>query len=42
MAEHDTDRGYLLDNRQSEASIRFGALAELFDPQPGRARRPRP
>jgi SAM-dependent methyltransferase len=32
MAEHDTDRGYLLDNRQSEAGIRFGALAELFDP----------
>ncbi|MDI5964613.1 methyltransferase domain-containing protein [Streptomyces sp. SL13] len=32
MAEHDADRGYLLDNRQSEAGIRFGALAELFDP----------
>ncbi|MFJ7495981.1 class I SAM-dependent methyltransferase [Streptomyces sp. NPDC097727] len=32
MAEHETDRGYLLDNRQSEAGIRFGALAELFDP----------
>ncbi|MEW9518310.1 class I SAM-dependent methyltransferase [Streptomyces tubercidicus] len=32
MAEHDTDRGYLLDNKQSEAGIRFGALAELFDP----------
>ena len=32
MAEHDTDRGYLLDNGQSEAGIRFGALAELFDP----------
>jgi SAM-dependent methyltransferase len=32
MAEPDTDRGYLLDNRQAEAGIRFGALAELFDP----------
>ncbi|MFE7045667.1 class I SAM-dependent methyltransferase [Streptomyces atratus] len=32
MTEHETDRGYLLDNRQSEAGIRFGALAELFDP----------
>nr|WSX19125.1 methyltransferase domain-containing protein [Streptomyces tubercidicus] len=32
MAEHDTDHGYLLDNKQSEAGIRFGALAELFDP----------
>ncbi|MFF9510099.1 methyltransferase domain-containing protein [Streptomyces sp. NPDC014724] len=32
MADHDTARGYLLDNRQSEAGIRFGALAELFDP----------
>lgn len=32
MAEHETDRGYLLDNRQSEAGVRFGALAELFDP----------
>lgn len=32
MAEHDTDDGYLLDNRQPEAGIRFGALAELFDP----------
>jgi SAM-dependent methyltransferase len=32
MAEHDTDRGYLLANRQSEAGVRFGALAELFDP----------
>ncbi|WP_055552477.1 class I SAM-dependent methyltransferase [Streptomyces sp. NBRC 110028] len=28
----DEDRGYLLDNRQTEAGIRFGALAELFDP----------
>ncbi|MFJ7999428.1 class I SAM-dependent methyltransferase [Streptomyces sp. NPDC096310] len=32
MAEHGTDHGYLLDNRQSEAGIRFGALSELFDP----------
>ncbi|MGX1849621.1 class I SAM-dependent methyltransferase [Streptomyces sp. NPDC055299] len=32
MAEHETDSGYLLDNRQSEAGVRFGALAELFDP----------
>lgn len=32
MADDETDRGYLLDNRQSEAGIRFGALAELFDP----------
>ncbi|MEV5983212.1 methyltransferase domain-containing protein [Streptomyces sp. NPDC052114] len=32
MAEHTTDHGYLLDNRQSEAGIRFGALSELFDP----------
>jgi SAM-dependent methyltransferase len=32
MADHGSDRGYLLDNRQSEAGIRFGALAELFDP----------
>ncbi|WP_190093814.1 class I SAM-dependent methyltransferase [Streptomyces melanogenes] len=32
MAEYDTDRGYLLDNQQSEAGVRFGALAELFDP----------
>ncbi|MFF1476353.1 methyltransferase domain-containing protein [Streptomyces sp. NPDC058301] len=33
-AEYDTDpgRGYLLDNQQSEAGVRFGALAELFDP----------
>jgi SAM-dependent methyltransferase len=27
-----TDEGYLLDNRQTQAGIRFGALAELFDP----------
>lgn len=32
MAERDTDHGYLLDNRQSEAGIRFDALSELFDP----------
>ncbi|MEU2129769.1 methyltransferase domain-containing protein [Streptomyces sp. NPDC018352] len=32
MAEHDTDHGYLLDNQQSEAGVRFGALSELFDP----------
>jgi SAM-dependent methyltransferase len=27
-----SDEGYLLDNRQSQAGARFGALAELFDP----------
>lgn len=32
MATHETGRGYLLDNRQQEAGIRFGALSELFDP----------
>ncbi|WP_329030384.1 MULTISPECIES: methyltransferase domain-containing protein [unclassified Streptomyces] len=32
MAQHSTDHGYLLDNQQSEAGIRFGALSELFDP----------
>ncbi|MFG2095689.1 class I SAM-dependent methyltransferase [Streptomyces sp. NPDC048612] len=32
MADDDAARGYLLDNRQSEAGVRFGALAELFDP----------
>ena len=32
MGAHNTDHGYLLDNRQSEAGVRFGALAELFDP----------
>lgn len=32
MAEHHTGHGCLLDNRQSEAGVRFGALAELFDP----------
>jgi len=26
------DRGYLLDNRQSQAGTRFGALSALFDP----------
>lgn len=26
------DEGYLLDNRQSQAGVRFDALAELFDP----------
>ncbi|QIQ03463.1 class I SAM-dependent methyltransferase [Streptomyces liangshanensis] len=26
------DRGYLLNNQQAEAGVRFGALAELFDP----------
>lgn len=32
MATHETDRGYLLDNRQQEAGERFRALSELFDP----------
>ncbi|WP_371790110.1 methyltransferase domain-containing protein [Streptomyces sp. NBC_01471] len=32
MADHGADDGYLLDNQQAEAGIRFGALAELFDP----------
>lgn len=32
MADHGADQGYLLDNQQSEAGIRFGALSELFDP----------
>ncbi|GAA3717756.1 class I SAM-dependent methyltransferase [Streptomyces tremellae] len=32
MAERATDQGYLLDNGQAEAGVRFGALAELFDP----------
>ncbi|MFF1556241.1 methyltransferase domain-containing protein [Streptomyces sp. NPDC058279] len=32
MAEDDMYHGYLLDNRQSEAGIRFDALSELFDP----------
>ncbi|MEV8564624.1 methyltransferase domain-containing protein [Streptomyces sp. NPDC051322] len=32
MAAHDADHGYLLDNQQSEAGVRFGALSELFDP----------
>lgn len=30
--EHGADQGYLLDNRQAEAGIRFDALSELFDP----------
>lgn len=32
MPEHGADQGYLLDNRQAEAGIRFDALSELFDP----------
>jgi len=32
MTARGTDFGYLLDNGQSEAGIRLGALAELFDP----------
>ncbi|MFJ7629121.1 class I SAM-dependent methyltransferase [Streptomyces sp. NPDC097595] len=32
MAQHESDHGYLLDNQQSEAGIRFGALSALFDP----------
>ncbi|TXS54846.1 class I SAM-dependent methyltransferase, partial [Streptomyces sp. sk2.1] len=32
MSEHNASRGYLLDNSRSEAGVRFGALAELFDP----------
>ncbi|MFC7307168.1 methyltransferase domain-containing protein [Streptomyces monticola] len=32
MADHSADRGYLLDNQQSQAGIRFDALSELFDP----------
>ncbi|OON82786.1 methyltransferase domain-containing protein [Streptomyces tsukubensis] len=32
MAQHDSDHGYLLDNQQSDAGIRFAALSELFDP----------
>ncbi|MFI0975882.1 class I SAM-dependent methyltransferase [Streptomyces sp. NPDC021093] len=28
----ENEHGYLLDNQQSEAGVRFGALAELFDP----------
>ncbi|MFE7468068.1 class I SAM-dependent methyltransferase [Streptomyces sp. NPDC057499] len=31
-SDHPAGQGYLLDNRQSEAGIRFGALGELFDP----------
>ncbi|MFJ6698115.1 class I SAM-dependent methyltransferase [Streptomyces sp. NPDC091272] len=30
--EGPAGQGYLLDNQQSEAGVRFGALAELFDP----------
>ncbi|MGW2231422.1 methyltransferase domain-containing protein [Streptomyces formicae] len=30
--DHGTDHGYLLDNRQTEAGVRFDALSELFDP----------
>lgn len=30
--EPDSGQGYLLDNQQAQAGIRFGALAELFDP----------
>ncbi|MEU5432001.1 methyltransferase domain-containing protein [Streptomyces sp. NPDC020719] len=32
MTENEDNGGYLLDNRQSEAGVRFRALAELFDP----------
>ncbi|MFD4633506.1 methyltransferase domain-containing protein [Streptomyces sp. NPDC058284] len=32
MADQGADHGYLLDNRQSEAGVRFAALSELFDP----------
>ncbi|MFE2377083.1 methyltransferase domain-containing protein [Streptomyces sp. NPDC059398] len=32
MADQGADHGYLLDNQQSEAGVRFRALAELFDP----------
>lgn len=32
MTDQGADKGYLLDNQQSEAGIRFAALAELFDP----------
>jgi SAM-dependent methyltransferase len=32
MADQGADDGYLLDNQQAEAGVRFGALAELFDP----------
>ncbi|MGW2248854.1 methyltransferase domain-containing protein [Kitasatospora sp. NPDC001660] len=32
MTDHDRDSGYLLDNERPEAGVRFGALAELFDP----------
>ena len=32
MTERQAEHGYLLDNQQSQAVIRFGALGELFDP----------
>jgi SAM-dependent methyltransferase len=32
MRAVDSDEGYLLDNRQSQAGTRFQALSELFDP----------
>lgn len=32
MTAQARDEGYLLDNRQSEAGVRFRALSELFDP----------
>ncbi|MFI8003300.1 class I SAM-dependent methyltransferase [Streptomyces sp. NPDC086010] len=32
MEKSGSGHGYLLDNAQSEAGVRFGALAELFDP----------
>ncbi|QMU77127.1 methyltransferase domain-containing protein [Streptacidiphilus sp. PB12-B1b] len=32
MADHAAEQGYLLDNQQEQAGIRFAALAELFDP----------
>lgn len=32
MADGRANRGYLLDNRQAEAGVRFTALSELFDP----------
>ena len=32
MRAMDGDQGYLLDNRQTQAGVRFAALAELFDP----------
>jgi SAM-dependent methyltransferase len=32
VTDHDSSRGYLLDNQQAQAGVRFGALSELFDP----------